>query len=234
MFDIEALHLACAFELKVPDRCRVEVQQLISLINEQLWVGHFDLWTQDGLVMYRHALVLAGGVDASSRPMRGAARNRARQPASGISRLSSSWSGPARVPARRSTPPCSRPRARPSPPRPASRCVSATARAGLQSRFAESSEHSALEHPLSWTTTSENRHDPPGPQRPRRPVGNHPAGRRRQDGQRHAGGLARRSGSMRPEDRGDRAAAFERDHRAAARGLRLNPAPARSARSPPW
>jgi hypothetical protein len=67
MFDIEALHLACAFELKVPERCRPEVQQLISLINEQMWVGHFDLWPQDGLVMYRHALVLAGGVEASGR-----------------------------------------------------------------------------------------------------------------------------------------------------------------------
>ena len=67
MFDIEALHLACAFELKVPERCRNEVQQLISMINEQLWVGHFDLWPQDGLVMYRHALVLAGGVEASGR-----------------------------------------------------------------------------------------------------------------------------------------------------------------------
>lgn len=67
MFDIEALHLACAFELKVPERCRSEVQQLISLINEQLWVGHFDHWSQDGLVMYRHALVLAGGVEATSR-----------------------------------------------------------------------------------------------------------------------------------------------------------------------
>ncbi len=67
MFDIEALHLACAFELKVPERCRSEVQLLISMINEQLWVGHFDLWLQDGLVMYRHALVLAGGVEASGR-----------------------------------------------------------------------------------------------------------------------------------------------------------------------
>jgi hypothetical protein len=67
MFDIEALHLACAFELKVPERNRAEVQQLISLINEQMWVGHFDLWTKDGIVMYRHALVLAGGVTASGR-----------------------------------------------------------------------------------------------------------------------------------------------------------------------
>jgi hypothetical protein len=65
MYDIEALHLACAFELKVPERCCPVVQQLISLINEQMWVGHFDLWTKDGIVMYRHALVLAGGVEAS-------------------------------------------------------------------------------------------------------------------------------------------------------------------------
>ena len=66
MIDIEALHLACAFDLKVPDRRRGETQQLISLVNEQLWVGHFDLWTQDGMVMFRHALVLAGGLDATS------------------------------------------------------------------------------------------------------------------------------------------------------------------------
>jgi hypothetical protein len=67
MGDIEALHLACAFDLKIPDRRRGEVQVLISLINEQLWVGHFDLWLKEGMVMFRHALVLAGGVEASGR-----------------------------------------------------------------------------------------------------------------------------------------------------------------------
>src|ERR1700756_3280240 len=67
MDEIEALHLACAFELKPPARTRTEVGQLAAMINEQLWVGHFDFWNQDGLVMYRHALVLAGGVEVSSR-----------------------------------------------------------------------------------------------------------------------------------------------------------------------
>jgi hypothetical protein len=67
MDEIEALHLACAFELKPSERARPEVQQLTAMINEQLWVGHFDFWNQDGLIMYRHALVLAGGVEASSR-----------------------------------------------------------------------------------------------------------------------------------------------------------------------
>jgi len=67
MDDIEALHLACAFDLKVPERRRNEVLALISQMNEQMWVGHFDLWSQDGVVMFRHALILAGGVEASGR-----------------------------------------------------------------------------------------------------------------------------------------------------------------------
>jgi hypothetical protein len=66
MSDIEALHLACAFDLKVPERRRAEVVDLVAMINEQLWVGHFDLWIKAGLVMYRHALVLNGGISAST------------------------------------------------------------------------------------------------------------------------------------------------------------------------
>jgi hypothetical protein len=65
MFDIEALHVACAFEFKVPERRQIEMLQLLSMINEQLWLGHFDLWGQDGIVMYRNALVLVGGVPAT-------------------------------------------------------------------------------------------------------------------------------------------------------------------------
>jgi hypothetical protein len=67
MDEIEALHLACAFDLKVPEHRRGEVRHLISQVNEQLWVGHFDMWAKDGLVMFRHALVLAGGVQASDK-----------------------------------------------------------------------------------------------------------------------------------------------------------------------
>src|SRR5689334_15814426 len=65
MIDIETLHLACAFDLRIPDRRRAEAMELVARVNEQLWVGHFDLWLKDGLAMYRHALVLAGGVAPS-------------------------------------------------------------------------------------------------------------------------------------------------------------------------
>ena len=67
MHEIEALHVACAFDMKVPEPRLSEVQLLVALINEQLWIGHFDVWMHNGMVMFRHALVLAGGVTASRR-----------------------------------------------------------------------------------------------------------------------------------------------------------------------
>ena len=62
---VEAMHLGCAFDLKVPERRRAEVLQLISLINEQLWIGHFDLWSGENIVMFRHAMLLTGGAEPS-------------------------------------------------------------------------------------------------------------------------------------------------------------------------
>ncbi len=58
--DLEALHLACAFDFKAPKLRLSEIYRLIARINEQLWFGHFDLWTEEGLVMYRHAVPLNG------------------------------------------------------------------------------------------------------------------------------------------------------------------------------
>jgi hypothetical protein len=60
--DLETLHLACAFDFKVPDNRLGEVYKLIAQINEQLWVGHFDLWTQEGLIMFRQGLMLNGSI----------------------------------------------------------------------------------------------------------------------------------------------------------------------------
>jgi hypothetical protein len=58
--DLEALHLACAFDFKVTRSRLAEIYRLLALINEQLWLGHFDLWKEDGMLLYRHGLLLAG------------------------------------------------------------------------------------------------------------------------------------------------------------------------------
>ena len=59
--DMESLHVGCSFDLKIPARRRAEISMLAQMINEQLWIGHFDLWSNEDIVMFRHSLVLAGG-----------------------------------------------------------------------------------------------------------------------------------------------------------------------------
>ena len=88
MNEIEALHLACAFDMKIPQVRRGEVQRLIAAINEQLWVGHFDIWTHTGMIMYRQALVLPGGIrgiDCAMRDHAGQRDPRLRTLLSGVS-----------------------------------------------------------------------------------------------------------------------------------------------------
>jgi hypothetical protein len=65
--EFEALHLACAFDVKVPENRALEVLRLLSLINEQMLFGHFDLWEQEGAIMFRQSLLLAGGAEPTGR-----------------------------------------------------------------------------------------------------------------------------------------------------------------------
>ncbi len=63
--EVEALHLACAFSINMNHRREAEMFKLITLINEQLWVGHFGLWNSEKMVIFRHAMVLSGGAQAT-------------------------------------------------------------------------------------------------------------------------------------------------------------------------
>lgn len=63
--DVELLHVAAGFDLKVPPPRREEAARLLALINEQMLMGHFDLWIEDGSIVYRNSLLLTGGADAN-------------------------------------------------------------------------------------------------------------------------------------------------------------------------
>lgn len=65
MEDLESLHIASAFDLKVPEARRLEVKQLIALVNEQLWIGHFDIWNNEGVILFRNSHMLTGGADVT-------------------------------------------------------------------------------------------------------------------------------------------------------------------------
>lgn len=45
-------------DIRVADDRRVAIYEAIGLINEQLWVGHFELWSSSGILLYRHAAMI--------------------------------------------------------------------------------------------------------------------------------------------------------------------------------
>ncbi len=52
-------------DVRVAAEKRAAVYETIGLINEQLWLGHFELWSASGLVLFRHAALLEGDDSAS-------------------------------------------------------------------------------------------------------------------------------------------------------------------------
>ena len=47
-------------DIRVPADTRLAVYETIGLINEQLWLGHFELWAASGLALYRNASLIEG------------------------------------------------------------------------------------------------------------------------------------------------------------------------------
>ncbi|MCU0728545.1 MAG: YbjN domain-containing protein, partial [Sphingopyxis sp.] len=45
-------------EIKMVDERRSAAFEALSLINEQLWMGHFEHWAASDMILYRHATLL--------------------------------------------------------------------------------------------------------------------------------------------------------------------------------
>ncbi len=63
--DVEALHLSSALDVKVPIDKVGEVRSLLALVNEQILFGHFDLWSEEKILIFRVGLPLNGGALAT-------------------------------------------------------------------------------------------------------------------------------------------------------------------------
>jgi hypothetical protein len=67
--DLSVLIFTCAYDIKIPERQRAKIYPLLARVNEKLFLGHFDLGADDGIIMFRHALLLRGGQGATPEQM---------------------------------------------------------------------------------------------------------------------------------------------------------------------
>ena len=58
--DDDVLQFLALPDIRVAADKRAAIYETLGLINEQLWLGHFELWQTSGLVLFRHAGLLDG------------------------------------------------------------------------------------------------------------------------------------------------------------------------------
>lgn len=63
--ELPALLFTLGFDLQAPPSRLVEAVGLAGRINENLWLGHFDVWTDDGTIIFRHAMPMIGRAEIS-------------------------------------------------------------------------------------------------------------------------------------------------------------------------
>lgn len=64
--EISAMAFTCAFDMKVPAEKREKLYELLALANDRLWIGHFGIEAEDGVPVFRHAVLLRGAQGASA------------------------------------------------------------------------------------------------------------------------------------------------------------------------
>lgn len=52
------LQLLCLPDIRIPEDKRAPMFEVLAMVNEQMWLGHFDVWSNGVVLLYRHALLL--------------------------------------------------------------------------------------------------------------------------------------------------------------------------------
>ena len=63
--DDQVLQFLAFPDIKVTDDRRGAIYEAMGLVNEQLWIGHFELWSSSGVLLYRHAAMVDGAEEGT-------------------------------------------------------------------------------------------------------------------------------------------------------------------------
>lgn len=52
------LQFLCLPDIRVTGETKPRACELLTLVNEQVWLGHFDIWSNGDVLLYRHGALL--------------------------------------------------------------------------------------------------------------------------------------------------------------------------------
>ncbi len=56
--NMHCLHISCLMDIETKIEDRSKIFELLALINEELWVGHFSYWTEQNTPVFKHSVFL--------------------------------------------------------------------------------------------------------------------------------------------------------------------------------
>lgn len=59
--EADCLQLCLSLDLKAGKDLRIQSHELLSLVNQRVWLGHFECWSEEGEIIFRHAMALPPG-----------------------------------------------------------------------------------------------------------------------------------------------------------------------------
>ena len=58
---MKCLHMSCLMDIDNVNDDRSKIFELLALVNENLWVGHFSYWTEQNMPVFKHSVFLNYG-----------------------------------------------------------------------------------------------------------------------------------------------------------------------------
>lgn len=65
--NMQCMHLSCLMDIETKIEDRSKIFELLALVNEELWVGHFSYWTEQNIPVFKHSVILNDGEDIESK-----------------------------------------------------------------------------------------------------------------------------------------------------------------------
>jgi hypothetical protein len=64
--ELGALHYSCALDMRVQPKLLPQIYELLAKLNERLWMGHFAVWVEEGIPMFRHTVRLPNRMESEA------------------------------------------------------------------------------------------------------------------------------------------------------------------------
>jgi hypothetical protein len=59
--EADCLQLCLSLDMRAGKQKRTKANELVSLINPRVWLGHFEIWADEGEIVFRNAIALPSG-----------------------------------------------------------------------------------------------------------------------------------------------------------------------------